>query len=437
MLAIEPFLTAYDPSDLPGASVDPLGFDRAYQFLADAILPGLTNVANVPRYWSVLCAALALSDEGAPGAETHKQKLARRREGVQRLERFWALACVRAAAKSGGELPASGIRGLRYVRREIERQGERATSSDGDFKLLARQVQYGLLGIYGAVAERLSLVQGDLELHPELGRQLADAFREETRIPRELEQSMLDGREVELSALEDWGARAHHRLAPNAKEGSVLKGAFQLHDVRRRMGNLLEAHPFSDFHDEQARLNAIRVAVADAPNDGDLRDALAAIGLFEVCFRAASLAFQGLLHRVQQGAALDLDVAARLPAVELARDAIAGQVELLDPVLNSSVHLRGGAGRWGDALGFLKDLAHTPHGGAFVLCILARHREVQYGKFDRGVRKTPWLEVLGATVRLTLSEAQRVTREPTSLDQVAPHEYRTWTAERLLGRAAT
>lgn len=25
---IEPFLTAYDPSDLPGGSVDPLGFDR-------------------------------------------------------------------------------------------------------------------------------------------------------------------------------------------------------------------------------------------------------------------------------------------------------------------------------------------------------------------------------------------------------------------------
>lgn len=44
------FLTAYDPSDLPGGSLDPLGFERGYLFLADKILPGLTNVANRPRY---------------------------------------------------------------------------------------------------------------------------------------------------------------------------------------------------------------------------------------------------------------------------------------------------------------------------------------------------------------------------------------------------
>ena len=34
------FLTAYDPSDLPGGSLDPLGFERGSLFLADKILPG-------------------------------------------------------------------------------------------------------------------------------------------------------------------------------------------------------------------------------------------------------------------------------------------------------------------------------------------------------------------------------------------------------------
>jgi len=43
---IETFLTAFDPSDLPGTSIDPLGFERGYLFLADKILPGLTNVAS-------------------------------------------------------------------------------------------------------------------------------------------------------------------------------------------------------------------------------------------------------------------------------------------------------------------------------------------------------------------------------------------------------
>ena len=56
-LALEPFLTAYDPSDLPGGTVDPLGFDRAYEHLAGKLLPGVTNVAARPRYHSMLCAA--------------------------------------------------------------------------------------------------------------------------------------------------------------------------------------------------------------------------------------------------------------------------------------------------------------------------------------------------------------------------------------------
>jgi putative ATP-dependent endonuclease of the OLD family len=57
-VAIDFFLTAYDPSDLPGASIDPLGFERGYLFLADKILPGLTNVAARPRYFGVLCAGV-------------------------------------------------------------------------------------------------------------------------------------------------------------------------------------------------------------------------------------------------------------------------------------------------------------------------------------------------------------------------------------------
>ena len=56
------FLTAYDPSDLPGGSLDPLGFERGYLFLADKILPGLTNVADRPRYFSVLCAGASLAE---------------------------------------------------------------------------------------------------------------------------------------------------------------------------------------------------------------------------------------------------------------------------------------------------------------------------------------------------------------------------------------
>ena len=49
VMTLLPFLTAWDPTDLPGTSVDPLGFDRGYTWLADQLLPSLTNVANQPR----------------------------------------------------------------------------------------------------------------------------------------------------------------------------------------------------------------------------------------------------------------------------------------------------------------------------------------------------------------------------------------------------
>src|SRR5438874_5144195 len=88
------FLTAYDPSDLPGGSVDPLGFERGYLFLADKILPGLTNVADRPRYFEVLCVGASLVEEDRH--RTPRELYQARLDCVLRLERLWALSCVLA-----------------------------------------------------------------------------------------------------------------------------------------------------------------------------------------------------------------------------------------------------------------------------------------------------------------------------------------------------
>jgi hypothetical protein len=66
-MQIQSFLTTHNPSDPPSGSVDPLGFDRGCLWLAAKILPGLTNVADQPRYFSELYAGLRLAD-AAPGA---------------------------------------------------------------------------------------------------------------------------------------------------------------------------------------------------------------------------------------------------------------------------------------------------------------------------------------------------------------------------------
>ena len=106
----ETFLTSFDPSDLPGSSIDPLGFERGYLFLADKILPGMTNVASRPRYFSLICAGISLAREETE--QTPQQAIVQRREAVLRLERFWALANVLAR----GPTQAGGVRGVTYAR---------------------------------------------------------------------------------------------------------------------------------------------------------------------------------------------------------------------------------------------------------------------------------------------------------------------------------
>ena len=44
------FLTAYDPAELPGGTVDPLGFTAGYLVLADLLFPGMTAAAAQATY---------------------------------------------------------------------------------------------------------------------------------------------------------------------------------------------------------------------------------------------------------------------------------------------------------------------------------------------------------------------------------------------------
>lgn len=113
---LAPFLSAYDPSDLPGGSIDPLGFERGYLFLADKILPGLTNAAGRPRYLSVVCAGALLAP---PATGNERENIRIRADRVLRLERFWAVANVLASERSH-DLPVSGIRGVTFAQDHIK-----------------------------------------------------------------------------------------------------------------------------------------------------------------------------------------------------------------------------------------------------------------------------------------------------------------------------
>jgi hypothetical protein len=440
---IDFFLTAFDPSDLPGASIDPLGFDRGYTFLADKILPGLTNVANRPRYFSMLCAGVVLADidESAPP----RKRFEARRHAVLRLERFWALANVLSAESE--TRPAAGIRGIRYVNDEVSNlRKHSARSTNGAFKLLSRQEPYGVLGIYGAIAEQLRLVadRQTFTLTPDAGEELAKAFISETDLPLTIKNAVAYGEsDVSLSVLSAWGERAHISAPSGKKEARLLADALERNDVRHRTTRLLAKVELREDETELGRIKRLAKAIPEGRTneDADLKDALEAILAFEDSYRSAILGFERMLWLCRN------DASAVLPRARLQHDPVIADVcealprytsRLLDGFdkRRRTAHLTDGISRIDDALRFLERAAMSC-GSAVELCdhLLSRHTEVQRGKFDGGRRKMPWIESATAGYSLTSTRTGGLGFEAKQQNQIAPHPYRLVAADAFLAAA--
>jgi len=148
---IAPFLTSFDPSDLP-----------------DKLLPGLTNVGRRPRYFSLLCAGALLGSSDANVPERLQYDM--RRDCILRLERLWVLANLLGSDEV--ELSSrAGVRGALYGQAQLERLAKKGEARTGtDFQLLARQETYGVIGIYGNIADGMRLLERrSLSLTPALG----------------------------------------------------------------------------------------------------------------------------------------------------------------------------------------------------------------------------------------------------------------------------
>ena len=170
------FWTAYDPLDMAGESIDPLGFMAGYISLADRILPGFTTITHVPRYLSMLCRALQMALESV--GETPNVTIRRRLviEKIKCFERAWALSCGLVESETAiGRRATENLRGIRTVRHwfDLNEGKDKVTAS---FSLLSNQIRYGGIGAYGAMLEALHLADmRALSLRPS-GEQLAEYF---------------------------------------------------------------------------------------------------------------------------------------------------------------------------------------------------------------------------------------------------------------------
>ena len=436
MIPLTPFLSAYDPSDLPGQSIDPLGFERGYLHLAEKILPGLTNVASRPRYFGVLCAGISLSKASEP--DSPRAQYQRRLETVLRLERLWGLANVLVRDEQGEDaFPVGGIRGLRYVERrarEVVSRGDTRTSAD--FKVLIRQATYGVIGIYAAAAERLRLLvdRKSLSLTPDLGGRIADAFIAETEMPGEVMAAVQYDRDVAVRRLIQWGEAAHVSAEPGQVEAKCLGEALHSNAVRSRMVEVLAQHPLTDSEEEMDRLERVRPALQRDDINRDLAEAVSAIVAFERAYALAQLVLERLLWLARGQATVSQFAAASDPVVARSRRLLPAAAARLDDALcgASTEHLRRDEHRVEDARCFVHDLAHAAdEPGEFLRRVLRRHADVQHGKFDRGRRKAPWVELEGDSIRLTTARAGGAGFEVQTEAQIIPHYYRTAAADAL------
>lgn len=429
----ETFLTAYDPSDLPGTSVDPLGFERGYLFLADKILPGLTNAAHYPRYFALICAGVQLSGNTV---DATRRELVRkhRQEAILRLERFWALANVLARPQDSG-----GIRGVTYAQAWADKlRNSGATRTTAQYPLLSRQSQYGAIGMYANVASGMRFLnREDFTLTPALGEIAAEAFNNETKLPVSLRRAILDDGDVSLTTLKTWGEEAHVEGEVKAGEAKCLFEALHSNPVRSRTAGLLLRHSWkNDQETELARLARVAKSLRGTDQNQDLREAIECIVEFESCYQIVTVALERLLWLCRHHAAATVTFA------ELNADPIVQSVMKLLPsrtrrFINAvgngtEAAFRKDLDRLSDVRKFLED-ASAADGDTkeFIGVVINRHTDIQRGKFDRGRRKMAWLECSETRINLTMTRAGGRNSEITRPDEIEPHPYRVRAADAL------
>ena len=451
------FLTAYDPTDLPGGSIDPLGFATGFNALAEELLPGMTGAASQPAYLAVLCGALRLLDlerraelDALP--EVRRRKL--RVDVALRFERAWALACALATTDEHGNLEDDlpGMRGVTYVRKEVERIGRDGRREGGTkYPLLSRQYTYGMIGIYSGVAERLHLLErSDFSLTPSIGAELGDAFLQQTLSKSRLRRGIVklaldDDSTFSLGALREWGEQARPGLAfPEAVARPLRDGLRATRQRRLTLELLRRSAPKDGEHPgEVDALERCLAALDDADDVAGatgqelttLRAVLESVLAFENIYRWCIVGFERLLHLARgAGDTIEIEVAEQDKILAQALRSVGegvGELERCRSALYERA-LDDTASRLADVASFAGRAGRAASARELVDVLLVRHRDVQHGKFDRGRRKLPWIERNGDLLAVTSSLAGGSNDVIETAEEVVPHAWRTYAAYQFL-----
>ncbi len=448
---LQAFWTTYDPLDLASGSLDPLGFARGYLALADRFLPSFTTVTTVPRYVSMLCAALKSVhthhrlDSGIASSKVRQERL----KLVKSFERAWALACGLAAQDNAiGTEAVTGLRGIRYVNRQLETlSGRDKYIRTGSFNLLSNQVRYGGIGIYSTFMEECHLASmQSFTLRP-LGEALADAFPEPppgTAIHDE------DSR-LSLKALREWGSNAHIG-AFTGHEGATLSQALRGGEeadhpdhVRWAALRMLKKLNPQPGYDEGELLRRVATELRSGTFDKlpvpsvcltQIAATLQILEPFEQFYQGAIFLFERIRGAASDEIEVSLADMASAEPIKQARQAILKSAAGLQANLQAAREVNPTTAveveavlRESGILALANEVLHQATDATELMrLVIRRHAQVQSGKFDKGLPKAAWTRLTdgGDRVRLTaqrhqLAESQR----PAGWKDAGRHPYRT------------
>jgi hypothetical protein len=448
------FWTTYDPLDLASGSLDPLGFARGYLALADRFLPSFTTVTTVPRYVSMLCAALKSVqthfrlDAGIASSKVRQERLGL----VKSFERAWAIACGLAAHDEAiGTEAVTGLRGIRYVNRRLETlSGREKYLQTGSFNLLSNQVRYGGIGIYSTFLEECHLASiQSFTLRP-LGEALAEAF---PKPPAGTAVHDEDAR-LSLETLREWGIGAHVG-AFTTQEGATLAEALRGgeeadhpdHVRWAALRMLAKLNPQSDF-DEGELLRRVAMELGSGAFDklavpaacsSQIASTLQILEPFEQFYQGVLFLFERIRGAASDEIEASLADLASLEPVNEARQAILKSAADLGTSLQAAREVNPTAAvevetvlRESGILALANDVFAQPTDSAELMrLILRRHAQVQSGKFDKGLPKAAWTRLTDSSDRVRLT-AQRhqltASQRPEGWIDVGRHPYRTGSA---------
>lgn len=449
------FLTAYDPAELPGGTVDPLGFTAGYLVLADLLFPGMTAAAAQASYLPMLCAGLAIADEHG-GAKSLTPAAARKQriEVGLRFERLWALAAALQlpqgadAEPSETETPSAskvaGLRGITYVAREAERLTRAlAKTSGSEFPLLAQQYRYGAFGIYGGVAEQLRLLdKSSFAPSPGFGSAIGLSFLETTTDTAQrkelIEASLSKSTTLRLSTLTTWGSRSYPGAPLRGDALKLLAEAAKQNPERERTLALVERVVQKSGTEQLLDMCARQ---ADEAAEPVLFAALKAAVAYDDFLRHYTLIFERVLWlcRQMKDAEQTAVVFADTAVVQACSSLAASATGLLEASQRLLAHGRRELSLRGRGVLDLAKQAQTEAGvAATVRAVLRRHAEIQRGKFEQGRPKQAWIEERGSEFVLTSARIGLRSGEPETLYDVRGPDWRFNAALSLLtltGRA--